>query len=653
MGKSKKWYQTTDGNWFVNPYNFVPLRGVERKSLEDWRGDRADCVTGSIHCTLTVKTPIALPDHAPSDLSRIKTEDVTGGQHFSYPFMSVDGTTPIIPGSEIRGMVRSVYEAVTNSCLGILDDSILTGRGYDLKQPGVIRRNESGNWELHQGNMYRIKTFNDPRSEFTVMTENSRRLLHTFDETIPNLSRVSFNTDNSNRTVVQISADVRRYAKKGYLLIGEIGVKDNGSRHCSHVISRRKDALDGIVPDKAIDNLDSVLKCYRDGKLNSCKDDVFHSGYVDYKLDPTGTPVFYLKVDTEYHLAPAMFSRETYYRTLDEITGKHTPCSRISNGGNDCICPACALFGVVRENEKAGRSYGSAVRFSDALPFEYELDSDYTTLKELSGPKISSSEFYLSVPRIRGGVPRTWNFEYVRVRKPNTKSGIDRLVHSAQIRGRKFYFHWSKVVPENYTTAEKTVRNSGVQLLKSGTFGFDVFFDGISRKQLNELLWSLAPRDPRDPEAVFCHKIGTGKSLGLGSIEIRVASAKIRCFDIDAGEYRTEPVALADEAAESMAGVSADLMYMLKFDADRAWSAGYPVTMEDGTSGGISYPIGDNGDRDDENSSASYQWFIGNKQVTTRSPDDGKGTDPKYSQTLPNPAEVSKSGKRLRTLKKH
>lgn len=649
-----KWYQSRNGNWFVNPYNFVPLSGVERKSIEDWRGDRADRVTGSIHCTMTAKTPIALPDHAPSDPSRIKTEDVTGGgQHFSYPFMSVDGATPIIPGSEIRGMVRSVYEAVTKSCLGILDDSILTGRSYDFKQPGVIRRNESGDWELHQGKMYQINTFNDRSSEFTVTTENSQRLLHTFDETIANLSIVSFNTDDSNRTVVQISADIRRYTKKGYLLIGEIGVKDNSSRHCSHVISRRKDALIGIVPNHAIDNLDSVLKCYRDEKLNSCKDDEFHSGYVDYKLDPTGTPVFYSKVGDEYHLAPAMRSRETYYKTLDEIVGKYTPCSRIANVGNGSICPACALFGVVREDEKNGRSYGSAVRFSDALPSEYELDSDYTPLKELFAPKISSAEFYLSPPRIRRGIPRTWNYEYVRVRKPNTKNGIDRFVHSAQIRGRKFYFHWSKVIPEDYTSEQKTLRNSSVQLLKSGTFGFDVFFDRISRKQLSELLWSLSPRDPREPEAVFCHKIGTGKSLGLGSVEIKVTSAEIRSFDINTAEYRTEPVSMTDETAEIMTRVSPDLMYMLKFDVGRAWNAGYPVNMEDGTSGGICYPIGDNGGRNDENRFASYQWFIGNKQVTTGSADDGNGIDPKYSQTLPVPAEVSKSGKRLRTLEKH
>lgn len=645
-----KWKQTSDGNWFVNPYNFVPLNGIERKSIEDWRGSKPERVTGSIHCTLTVRTPIALPDHAPTDPSRIKVEEVTGGQHFSYPFMSVDGEKPMIPGSEIRGMVRSVYEAATKSCLGILNDSILTGRSYDLKQPGVIRQDESGKWELHQGNMYRIKTFNGCCSDFSVTTENSQRFLHTSDETIANLSRVSFNTDGSNRTVIQISADISRYKRKGYLLIGEIGVKDNSSRHCSHVISRRKDARIGIIPDEAIKNLESVLKCYRDEKLNGCKDDVFHSGYVDYKLDKTGTPVFYSKVGEKYHLAPAMFSRETYYKTLDEVAGEHTPCSRIANGGNDSLCPACALFGVVRENERNGRSYGSAVRFSDALPSEYALDSDYTTLKELSSPKISSAEFYLSP--IVGA--RTWNFEYVRIRKPKTKNEIVRRAHSAQIRGRKFYFHWSNIDRADYTSSEKTARNSSVQLLKNGTFSFDVFFDGISRKQLSELLWSLAPSDPEKPEAAFYHKIGTGKSLGLGSVEIKVNSAEIRSFDINTGEYKTESVSLTEKFAKSMARVSSELMYMLRFDDGRVWSAGYPVKTGDGTFGGISYPIADNGDKNDENGRASYQWFIGNKQISTgnRSADDGKGTDPKYSQTLPGPAEVSKLDKRLRTLKK-
>ncbi len=662
------WYQTQNKNWFVNPYNFVSLRGVERKRIEEWRGSETDRVAGSIHCTLTTKTPLALPDHAPSDPSRIKAEDVTGGQHFSYPFMSVDGATPIIPGSEIRGMVRSVYEAVTKSCLGILDDSLLTGRSYDVKTPGILH-NCKGKWSLYNGRQTPIKTFNDSEFGFFVSTENGVRYLNTEDgEIIPNLSRVYYQTVQVVTYNRQGSGVRTNYVNKiclydpkgsksgwsdGYLIIGEIGVKGNKNRHCSHVISHNRELVCDVSQED-IDNLKSVLSFYSNEKLNTALDGVNHTGYVGYDPEISKTlPVFYERVNGKLHLAPAIYSREVYYKTIDEIAGRYVSCARITDAEHDAVCPACALFGVVRENEKHGRSYGSAVRFSDALPSKYELYPDYTTLKELSGPKISSAEFYLSTPRIRGGIPRTWNYEYARVRKQNTRNGIDRFVHSAQIRGRKFYFHWSKVVPENYTSAEKTVRNTSVQLLKSGTFAFDVFFDGVSRKQLSELLWSLSPRDPKEPKAVFCHKIGTGKSLGLGSVEIRVTSAEIRSYDINTGEYRTEPVSMTDETTEIMTGVSHDLLYMLKFDVDRAWSTGYPVNMEDGTSGGISYPIGDNGDRNDENRSASYQWFIGNKQVTTGSSDDGKGTDPKYSQTLPVPAEVSKPGIRLRILEKH
>src|SRR5699024_4974276 len=47
---------------------------------------------------------------------------------------------PVIPGSEVRGMIRSIYEAVTNSCLSVLDGKTRIGkRTVEQFKPAVLK----------------------------------------------------------------------------------------------------------------------------------------------------------------------------------------------------------------------------------------------------------------------------------------------------------------------------------------------------------------------------------------------------------------------------------------------------------------------------------------------------------------------------------
>ena len=731
----KKWYPTSEGNWFVNPYNFVPLKGVDRRRVDEWRGDKNDRLCGSIHCKLTLKTPLALPDHAHKSM---ETVIVNGKEeeHPSYPFMSIDGPTiedrtdpdagsnrkfipgserPFIPGSELRGMIRSVYEAATKSCLSVLDDSPLTGRSYDVKKAGILKK-EGDQWNLYSSESKPIKTFNDSRYRFSVSVNGGIRYLNrsngnSKNRIAKNLSKVCFLTHIIEKTnskgkkirTEYVNAiclhDVNRsdkdtlellkgqqikpdYDKKkgmqtGYLLIGEIGVEGNSSRHCSHVIADSTTLVRKVEPEE-IENLKSVLSFYADEKKNSVKDyggpekevpgeEYYHTGYVDYNLDENQTlPVYYEMVNGVLHLAPAIYSRELYYKTMDEVAGMHTPCSRQGSNGNiDAVCPTCALFGTIREDAKNGRNYGSAVRFGDAIASSCKFVANpddnkpiAVTLKELAGPKPSAAEFYLRKPRSKFSV-RTWNFEYIRTREtvnttdkygnPRVRKTIKFFQQPAQLRGRKFYYHWTNVKKEDYSTEVKNGRNVTVDLLEEGTFDFDVFFDGISAKQLNELIWCLSPKAPDDTDALFCHKLGMGKPLGLGSVKVDVEKVTIRKYSADTFEYTTEPYELPNEFAKNIASVNKDLLFMLRFDEFREWSVGYPA-QNDGRKGGISYPIADNGEESDENRRASYQWFIGNRQIANDADDPGKGTDPKFCKELPAPQEVAAPDKRLRTL---
>ena len=78
-----------------------------------------------------------IPDSSNEKAFPMQGED---SEHKSYDFFKYGGE-PVLPGSEIRGMLRSVYETLTGSCLsGIDDDMELVKRTNDIYKPGLIKK---------------------------------------------------------------------------------------------------------------------------------------------------------------------------------------------------------------------------------------------------------------------------------------------------------------------------------------------------------------------------------------------------------------------------------------------------------------------------------------------------------------------------------
>lgn len=103
---------------FHNPYNFVPALPRDRVTGE--LGDHApighhvlhpDRFTGFVRVKMAVITPLLLPDAA-------NAVDV-GNDHKSFPVRVDAEGKPYIPPTSIKGMLRSAYEAVTNSRLAV------------------------------------------------------------------------------------------------------------------------------------------------------------------------------------------------------------------------------------------------------------------------------------------------------------------------------------------------------------------------------------------------------------------------------------------------------------------------------------------------------------------------------------------------------
>lgn len=119
---------------FVNPYTFVPT--LPRGDLTDGPGETglgdsgaagppshshvaAGEWTGTVRVRLTTLTPLLLPDTEGPDTEPPGTEGA--GRQILRTRRDQDGR-PLVPGSSLKGALRSAYETITASRFGVLTD---------------------------------------------------------------------------------------------------------------------------------------------------------------------------------------------------------------------------------------------------------------------------------------------------------------------------------------------------------------------------------------------------------------------------------------------------------------------------------------------------------------------------------------------------
>lgn len=109
------------GPSFVPAYNFIPL--IDRSTLPPelidanpatHGRDLPDRYTGTIAVTITTRTPLLLPDHSKAEPIKVRGKSAS-----VLPTMTDDDDKPILNGSAIKGMLRTAFEAITGSRLGI------------------------------------------------------------------------------------------------------------------------------------------------------------------------------------------------------------------------------------------------------------------------------------------------------------------------------------------------------------------------------------------------------------------------------------------------------------------------------------------------------------------------------------------------------
>lgn len=177
MGKiDYKRGQTT----FVNPYHFVRLDPARDSRMKDSEEQKEQSLSGVLHCSFETMTPLAVPD------TENKKEYLIGGDsgkiHYRYPFYSINNK-PTVPGSSVRGMLRSVYESLTDSCFVTLpDEERITARtgSRNAFNPAILRLKAGNKWVLHEATRYRVPIKEKVRKEkdekFQVGQDEKRKI---------------------------------------------------------------------------------------------------------------------------------------------------------------------------------------------------------------------------------------------------------------------------------------------------------------------------------------------------------------------------------------------------------------------------------------------------------------------------------------------
>ncbi len=134
--------QTRNRDAFINPYNFVPIPadGLGRAaSLPPYRRgpaaahDRYDpkLHSGWMDCVLTTRTWSFIPDPrkvGPQEHKTLGYFTLDPVTDWKPENAALDSTRPALPASSLRGMVRSIFEAATLSCLPVFDGGALDYR---------------------------------------------------------------------------------------------------------------------------------------------------------------------------------------------------------------------------------------------------------------------------------------------------------------------------------------------------------------------------------------------------------------------------------------------------------------------------------------------------------------------------------------------
>lgn len=570
----------------INPYNFIPFEGEpERRPLDAYYSEPLE--SGWIDVRLTVRTPLIIPNGAEYNKIPIQYQNKKGklvtAERKEYSFFHLPDGRPAIPGSSLRGMLRSVYEAASNSCLPFLERKPITQRGLtyaSYKTRGVLAFEPgTGECRLYRAQIYTCRTTKAKiaaTGRFRQLDNAARVWFRGYGGALEeeSLEPVSASGDPGDKqegvlqfNIPAVSEDynVAVLVPTGRPILtwkpddDEPETEEQSSPY-QLLRAAAYDTVENIAGDQEkraargmeVPNAAKPMRAL----LDALEDAHAHGGMV---------PCYYKEIargdQRLFYFSPAAIGRVRQRRSWSEIMAAYSPCTDLdgSESGaspynhSEGVCPACALFGTsdTRHAGSEARGAKGRLRFTDAVPDkdthpDGRVDLQAYDLPILGGPKPTAFEFYLRKPADDADF---WNFDYYG--KKNRDDQADYFdIPEATPRGRKMYWHGEPRTVNPFSLERPDLSSAMQAAGKNSVFVFRIYFDRITAQQREDLLWLLALGDNRE-DSPLQFKLGHAKPAGFGSVKLTVDHCVRRALPSKPGApVILEPLATEPDGAE-------------------------------------------------------------------------------------------------------
>jgi len=203
-------------HYFLKPPDKEVKRETELVSHAKKKDKKGEALlTGKIRCRLTAKGPLFIPDTEDENYFSMQE---TYKEHKNYRFFRTN-KRPAIPGSSLRGMISSVYEALTNSCFRVFDQQKHISRSakpekFKKFHQGRVKKDENGNLIIHKmkdinQNPYRLPLYDNKALTESILFKDYKTGNDNIDRKIDTAIKV-------NKNIAAVAEHNRKFLKEKY-----------------------------------------------------------------------------------------------------------------------------------------------------------------------------------------------------------------------------------------------------------------------------------------------------------------------------------------------------------------------------------------------------------------------------------------------------
>lgn len=564
---------------FTNPYNFAETSDIDVRNKIRPHTDHEGMISGRITCELKTLTPMAAGGNViekpyEKDPQNKKFKHLT---HFKY-----NGNLAI-PATTLKGMTRSVFETITNSCMVHYDETDFEG----------YRTTQGASSEIEVGIVTDLPTTDSEGrvqlcDKYLVIEEILKQ--NNIFSTEFKTDKVYVNVDKKRKRVVSVSKSSNNSMEEAYLytsgkmttpkmgpilesnLNSEILNKLKTTNQITVYYDRRKlnpgernnpSSADFIInistqpgylysgtlkkePDRRSNqtvynlysNKKSVVGIPREGEYITLSDfelkkymHVFRhgkrAGCGELKLKKGDLIFFKVENNSVKNIIRASLGRIAFEKSISEIlTNSEIPCyiynfKKKLHDMEQVICPACQVFGFTEDSRQTGNKK-KPFALAGKVFFSHAINT-------------SKNQTSWEILKATGAPHPSTTFFYIKtkdeklsVTKPTRNGPVEAMPDinsSARIRGRKFYVKHQSVSEKNYKgilAEHSDKQNTIIEIIKDqAAFKFTIDFDKLTEYELGALLYSLSL------DKNMCHSIGHAKPFGLGDCLINIERLEI------------------------------------------------------------------------------------------------------------------------------